>query len=50
MAQKTYIAELTQKQVKLLLQLTKHKALAKTVEAKYVVNLQSVCRRIQERT
>ena len=49
MKQKTYTAELTQKQVKLLLQLTKHNALAKAVAAKYVVNLQSVCRKIREK-
>tara|TARA_B100001287_G_C22602438_1_gene491092 strand:- start:28 stop:180 length:153 start_codon:yes stop_codon:yes gene_type:complete len=49
MTQKIYTVELTQKQAKLLLQLTKHPALAKTIEAKYVVNLQSICRKIREK-
>jgi hypothetical protein len=48
MTTKTYTAELTAKQVKLLLDLTKHPALIKAVNAKYIVNLQAVCRKIRQ--
>lgn len=48
MTTKAYTVTLTGKQVKLLLELTKHPALAKAVQAKHVVNLQSICRKIKE--